>query len=180
MKIVIFCCSNHPILCVCVWCDVGERVLGMMVRWSRHAFPKTSASNAICTNIPFFIWRKYAAHGSWSISVNISLTRGKGCITMKLFVFGAWVNSSTFTTYLPWYKTSNCTMLALNRWHAMLALNRWHTWITLSNENDSYFDIRKKYHKLMGDVYCHYGYSIPLTFGKIVGGGGQTMLQRIQ
>ena len=143
---VCVCCKppNHPILCVCVWCDVGERVLGMMVRWSRHAFPKTSASNAIRTNIPFSIWRKYAARGSWSISVDISSTRGKGCITTKLFVFGAWVNSSTFTTYLPWYKTSNCTMLALNRWHAMLALNRWHTWITLSNENDSYFDIRKK------------------------------------
>ena len=29
----------------------------------------------------------------------------------------------------------------------------------------------KKYHKLMRDVYCHCGYSIPLTFGKIVGGG---------
>ena len=30
--------------------------------------------------LPFFIWRKYAARGSWSTSSAISFTLGNGCI----------------------------------------------------------------------------------------------------
>lgn len=44
--------------------------------------PRTIASSAIRMYMPYSAWRKYAARGSMSISLLISNTRGRGCITI--------------------------------------------------------------------------------------------------
>lgn len=56
--------------------------------------PIRRSINAMRTNSPFRIWRKYAARGSSSICGWISLTRGNGCsIAASFFIFDSTVLS---------------------------------------------------------------------------------------